>query len=124
VDIEDLRAHWQEMVEGSTVAQAYYVITENCTITDTKLADLWLNSDALHTQLIQSAVGKDMPLTDRYKAAVGVYSRIGVSVENTLWLIRCLVGEGLLDIDKSAFTDPIMPRLKSTSSLSRRIAPR
>jgi gluconate kinase len=53
------------MVEGSTVAQAYYVITQTGTITDTKLADLWLNSDALHTQLIQSAIGKGMSLTDR-----------------------------------------------------------
>jgi hypothetical protein len=80
------------MVEGSTVAQAYYVITQPGTITDTKLADLWLNSDALHTQLIQSAIGKGMSLTDRYKAAVGVYSCIGVCVENTLWLVRRLVG--------------------------------
>jgi hypothetical protein len=29
-------------------------------------------------------------------------------VEDTLWLISYLVGEGLLDIDKSAFTDPIL----------------
>jgi hypothetical protein len=79
------------MVEGSTVAQAYYVITQTGTITDTKLADLWLNSDALHTQLIQSAIGKGMCLLIG-KAAVGVYSCIGVCVENTLWLVRCLVG--------------------------------
>ena len=108
VDIDGLRAHWQERVEGSKVAQAYYVITENGTITDMKLADLWLNSDALHTQQIQSAIGKDMSLTERYKAAAGVYSRIGVCVEDSLWLISYLVGEGLLDIDKSAFTDPIL----------------
>lgn len=107
VDIDGLRARWQERVEGSNVAQAYYVMTENGTITDVKLADQWLNSDALHTQVIQSGVGKDMGLTERYKAAAGVYSRIGVCVEDTLWLISYLVGQGLLDIDKSAFTDPI-----------------
>jgi hypothetical protein len=107
VDIESLRAHWQEKVEGSTVAQAYYVMTGNGTITDVKLADMWLNSDALHTQLIQSAIGKDMSLTDRYKAAAGVYSRIGSCVNDTSWLISYLIGEGLLDIDTSAFTDPI-----------------
>ncbi|WP_156767944.1 hypothetical protein [Mycobacterium sp. E1386] len=107
VDIEGLRTYWRERVEGSTVAHAYYAMTENGTITDVKLADMWLNSDALHTQLIQSAIGKDMSLTERYKAAAGVYTRIGVCVEDTLWLISYLVGEGLLDIDKSVFNDAI-----------------
>jgi hypothetical protein len=46
-------------------------------LSDVQLADLWLNSDALHTRQIQSGVGKDMSLNERYKAAVGVYSRIG-----------------------------------------------
>lgn len=82
------------MVEGSMVAQACYVITQTGTITDKELADQWLNCDALHTQLIQSAIGKGMSLTDRYKAAVGVYSRIGVYVENPLWLVRCWSGAG------------------------------
>jgi hypothetical protein len=107
VDIEGLRDHWQQRVEGSAVAQAYYVMTENGTSTDAKLADLWLNSDALHTQQIQSAIGKDMSLTERYKAAAGVYSRIAVCVDDTLWLISYLVREGLLDIDESAFTEPL-----------------
>jgi hypothetical protein len=92
VDIDGFRAHSQERVEGSKAAQAYYVITENGTITDMKLADLWLNSDALHTQQIQSAIGKDMSLTERYKAAAGVYSRIGVCVEDSL--VDVLLGRG------------------------------
>jgi hypothetical protein len=108
VDIDSLRDHWRERVEGSTVAQAYYVMTENGVITDVKLADLWLNSDALHTQLIESAIGKDMSLNERYKAAAGVYSRISRCVDDTLWLITYLVREGLLDIDESAFTDPVL----------------
>ncbi len=108
VDIEGLRDYWRERVEGSTVAHAYYVMTENGTITDVKLADLWLNSDALHTQLIDSAIGKDMSLNERYKAAAGVYSRISRCVDETLWLIKYLVRAGLLDIDESAFTDPVL----------------
>jgi hypothetical protein len=84
------------------------VITESGTITDVKLADLWLNSDALHTQLIQSAIGKDMSLTERYRAAAGFYTRIGGCVNDTMWLISYLVPEGLLDIDESAFTDPVL----------------
>ena len=73
VDIEGLRDHWRKGVEGSTVAQAYYVMTQNGIITDVKLADLWLNSDALHPQLIESAIGKDMSLNERYKANLTRY---------------------------------------------------
>lgn len=108
VDINGLRDHWRERVEGSRVAQAYYVMTESGTITDVKLAELWLNSDALHTQLIESAIGKDMSLTQRYRAAAGFYTRIGMCVNDTMWLISYLVREGLLDIDESAFTDPVL----------------
>lgn len=108
IDIQGLRARWRERVEGSTVAQAYYVMTENGTITDMKLADQWLNADALHAQLINSVIGKDLGLTERYRAAVGVYTRIGECVDDTLWVIGYLATEGLLDIDQSAFTDPVL----------------
>ena len=70
VDIEGLRKYWMEVVEGSKVAQAYYVMTESGQLTDVQLADLWLNSDALHTQPIHSDVGKDLSLNERYRAAV------------------------------------------------------
>ena len=80
VDIDDLRKHWSNVVDGSQMAQAYYVVTEKGKLTDVQLADLWLNSDALHTQLIQSAVGKDLSLNQRYQAAAGVYARIGACV--------------------------------------------
>lgn len=107
VDIQSLHDYWMEVVEGSTVAQAYYVLTENGTITDFKVAELWLNSDALHTQPIQSAIGKDMGLNQRYKAAAGVYSRIGACMQYTYMVINYLVSEGLLGLDKSVFTEPI-----------------
>lgn len=108
VAIDDLRKHWSNVVDGSQMAQAYYVVTEKGKLTDVQLADLWLNSDALHTQLIQSAVGKDLSLNQRYQAAAGVYARIGACVNNTYYLINHLVKEGLLELDPSVFTVPVI----------------
>jgi hypothetical protein len=107
VDIEDLRNHWKNVVEGSQVAQTFYVVTEKGKSTDMQLANLWLNSDALHTQIIQSEVGKSLSLNQRYQAAAGVYARIGACVNNTLYLINHLVNEGLLELDPSVFTAPV-----------------
>ena len=108
VDIESLRGYWSEAVEGSKVAQAYYVMTESGQLTDVELANLWLNSDALHTQPIHSDVGKDLSLNERYQAAAGVYSRIGACMDYTFYLIAYLHGEGLIDLDASAFTEPVL----------------
>ena len=108
VDIEDLRTHWSKVVEGSQIAQAFYVVTEKGKLTDMQLANLWLNSDALHTQIIQSEVGKSLSLNQRYQAAAGVYARIGACANNTLYLINHLVKEGLLELDPSVFTAPVI----------------
>lgn len=107
VDIEGLCAHWSNVVEGSQVAQAYYVVTDKGKLTDMQLANLWLNSDALHTQIIQSEVGNSLSLNQRYQAAAGVYARIGACANNTLYLISHLVNEGLLELDPSVFTAPV-----------------
>jgi hypothetical protein len=97
------------VVEGSQVAaQAYYVMTESGKLSDVQLADLWLNSDSLHTQPIKSGVGNDLDITERYHAAAGVYARIGACVQYTYFWIDYLVGLGLLDLDKSAFTDQVV----------------
>jgi hypothetical protein len=74
VDIEDLRNHWKKVVEGSQVAQAYYLVTEKGKLTDMQLANLWMYSDALHTQIIQSEVGSSLTLNQRYQATAGVYA--------------------------------------------------
>ena len=108
VDIQGLRDYWLEVVEGSKVAQAYYVMTESGQLSDVQLAELWLNSDALHTQPIQSAVGKDISLNERYRAAAGVYSRIGACMDYTFYLIVYLHGEGLIELDPSAFTEAVL----------------
>ena len=80
IDVDDLRNHWSTVAEGKKMAQAFYVMTEKGQLSDVELADLWLNSDALHTQLIQSPVGKELSLDQRYRAASRVYSRIGACV--------------------------------------------
>jgi hypothetical protein len=108
VDIDGLREHWKRVVEGSNVAQAYLVMTEKGQLTDAQLADLWLNSDALHTQPITSDIGKDLSLNQRYQAAVGVFARIGAVANHTLFLITHLHREGLLELDASAFTAPVL----------------
>ncbi|MDP7725207.1 hypothetical protein [Mycobacterium sp. TY814] len=109
VDMQTLRAYWTEVVEGTKVAaQAYYVMTDNGQLSDVQVADLWLNSDALHTQPIQSAIGKDMSLNERYKAAVGIYSRIGACLQYTYSFIVYLVRAGLLELDKSVFDQQVV----------------
>ncbi|MBU8820110.1 hypothetical protein KL864_29950 [Mycolicibacterium goodii] len=108
VDIDTLRGYWCEVTQGAKVAQAYYVMTESGQMTDVQLADLWLNSDALHTQPIHSAVGNELSLDSRYQAAAGVYARIGACVDYTFYLICSLHGEGLLELDASAFTEPVL----------------
>ncbi|MBN3512294.1 hypothetical protein JYB55_26050 [Mycolicibacterium septicum] len=108
VDMESLREHWKRVVEGANVAQAYSVMTEKGQLTDAQLADLWLNSDALHTQPITSAIGKDLSLNERYRAAVGVFARIGAVANHTYFLITHLYWEGLLELDPSAFTIPVL----------------
>jgi hypothetical protein len=83
-------------------------MTGSGTLSDVQLADLWLNSDSLHTQPIKSGVGTDLDITERYHAAAGVYARIGACVQYTYFWIDYLVGLGLLDLDKSAFTDQVV----------------
>lgn len=109
VDMQTLRDYWSDVVEGSQVAaQAYYVMTDSGQLSDVQLADLWLNSDALHTRPIQSAIGKDMSLNERYKAAAGVYSRIGACLQYTYAFIDYLVSAGFLELDRSAFTQQVV----------------
>ncbi len=107
MDFESLRAYWKEVTEGKKVAQAYYVMTESGQLTDVELADQWLNSDALHTQLIHSATGQQLGLDERYRAAAGVFARIGACVDYTLFLISYLQGAGLIQLDYAVFTEPV-----------------
>jgi hypothetical protein len=108
VDIQSLGDYWIKMVEGSGTAQAYYVMTESGHVTDFKLANEWLNSDALHTQLFSTAVGEAMGLNERYYAAACVFSRIGMCMEYTLCFIAYLRHAGLLQLDEWAFNEPVL----------------
>lgn len=49
-----------------------------------------------------------MSLNERYKAAVGVYSRIGACLQYTYAFIDHLVIEGLLELDRSTFTRQVV----------------
>src|SRR5271165_1600706 len=108
IDLEGLRAAYDDATQGKNTAQAYSVITENGQLTDLQLADLWMYSDALHAQVITSAVGKDLGLDERYQAAAGVYARLGAAVNATYNMIAHLVREGLLDLDKAVFTERML----------------
>ncbi|GAB5000761.1 hypothetical protein MAHJHV64_10860 [Mycobacterium avium subsp. hominissuis] len=108
VDIQSLREEWKKVVEGTGAAQAYYVMTDSGHVTDFKLANEWLNSDALHTQVAQTAVARELGLNERYYAAACVFSRLGYWVEYTLSFIAYLHGAGLVELDASAFTEPVV----------------
>ncbi len=82
------------------LVRVYYVMTDSGQLTDMELADLWLNADALHAQVIDSAVGNELGFDERFRAAAGVYSRLGGAVvSSTLALITHLVREGVLELD-------------------------
>jgi hypothetical protein len=108
IDVDSLRAQWAGATQGRRKAQAYYVMAENGQLTDFQLAELWLNSDALHTHIIQSAVGKDLSLNERYRAAAEVYSRIGVCVNTAYFVVHHLYHENLIDLDEAVFTEPVI----------------
>ena len=108
VDLDDLRAEWTRATTGRRAAQAYYMLTENGQLTDFQLAELWLNSDALHTQIIKSAAGKETTLNTRYHAAAQVYSRTAACADYTLFLIWGLAELGLLELDDELFTVPVL----------------
>lgn len=109
LDIEDLRAVFADITKGKKV-QAYFVMTESGQLTDMELADLWLNTDALHAKPINSTVGNELGLDERFRAAAGVYARLGAAVSNLYALIKHLAEEGVLDIADSAFTEPVLAR--------------
>jgi hypothetical protein len=107
IDLEGLRAAFTGVTQGRQTAQAYLVITESGTLTDLQLAEIWLYSDALHAQVIKSAVGSDLGLDERYLAAAGVYARLGAAVNATYNVLGYLVREGHIDLNKEAFTEPV-----------------
>jgi hypothetical protein len=107
IDLEGLRAAFTGVTQGRQTAQAYSVITESGTLTDLQLAEIWLYSDALHAQVIKSAVGNDLGLDERYQAAAGVYARLGAAVNATYNVLRYLVREGHFSLNKEAFTEPV-----------------
>jgi hypothetical protein len=110
MDFDSLRAYWREVTQGKKVAQAYYVMTESGQLTDVELADQWLNCDALHTQLIHSETGQQLGLDERYRAAAGVFARIGACVDYMLYLISYLQGAGMIQIDYAVFTEPVIAK--------------
>lgn len=107
VDIEGLRDVFAGITRGKNTAQAYYVLTENGQMTDLQLAESWLNSDALHAQAIKSPVGSDLGLDERFRAAAGVYARLGAAVNAAYVVISYLYSEGALDLSPAVFTDRV-----------------
>jgi hypothetical protein len=99
-----LRSFWDKVITGTTVAQAFYMVTANATMSDFKLAERWLYTDLLHAQPADG----DFTLNQRYQAAAGVYARLGACVNNTLNLIGTLAEQGLISIDPEVFTEPVL----------------
>jgi hypothetical protein len=107
IDVGQLRESWAGVTQGKKTAQAYYVMTQSGQLTDKQLAEDWLNSDALHAQAINSAVGNDLDLEERYQAAAGVYARLGAAVNSTYLVVKHLVDDGLLNLSEDVFTKAV-----------------
>ena len=108
IDVDHLREAWVGVTQGKKTAQAYFVMTDKGQTTDLQLADDWLYSHALHARVVDSAVGKDLGLDERYRAAAGIYARLGAAVNGTYNVIAFLVRTGLLELDESVFTERVV----------------
>lgn len=100
--IENWRKMWEEVATRDDSAQAYFVATDQGVASDQDLMYAWYYGDVVHAD-DKEAAAKGLGVEDRYKAAVGIVSRIVECADLTLYLLRSLVDEGVLALDPELF---------------------
>ncbi len=110
-----LREEWTSATERSSRPRAYwsgYVVAgedgdeeEARQFSDVELAYAWLYEDAAHGD--QASTGY-FDITERYRAAVGVFSHIAVVAIETLHYINGLVELGVIGLPPGTFTDRVV----------------
>jgi hypothetical protein len=114
-DLAVLRVLWESTALGSQV-QAYLVMAakpdgseSTGPVPDTVMADGWLYADLVHASPHgQKAKALSFSLTERYSAAVGVFSRLAMLTVITLRLIERARDTGVLSVDQQSWDDEVV----------------
>lgn len=112
----DLREEWTEATDRTSRTRAFwssYVAGENGEggkgrFTDIDLAYAWLYQDVAHGDEVSTGY---FDVTERYRAAVGVFSHMAVVAIETLHYINALVELDEIALPVGTFSDPVAVRV-------------
>lgn len=100
--IEHWRQMWARVATRDESAQAYFIATDQGVASDQDLMYAWYYGDVVHAD-DKEAESKGLGIQERYRAAVGIVTRIVECTDLTLHLVRSLVDEGVLALDPELF---------------------
>lgn len=100
--IEHWRKMWDAVATRDASAQAYFILTDQGLASDQDLMYAWYYGDVVHADN-KEAESKGLGVQERYKAAVGIVTRIVECTDLTLHLVRSLVDDGVLPLDPELF---------------------
>ncbi|MDG4666349.1 hypothetical protein [Mycobacterium sp. 236(2023)] len=112
----DIREEWTEATDRTSHTRAFwssYVAGEDGEagrgrFTDVDLAYAWLYQDVAHGDEVSTGY---FDVTERYRAAVGVFSHIAVVAIETLHYINALVELDEIALPVGTFSDPVAVRV-------------
>jgi hypothetical protein len=111
---QQLREAWLEATERGTPQEHAYRLGyqvgadgggEQGHFTDIEVAYAWLYQDVAHGDAVSTGY---FDITERYKAAVGVFSHMAVVALDTLHYLNDLVRLGLLELPVGTFSDRVV----------------
>lgn len=111
---EQLRVAWRKATERNTPQERAYRLGyqvgddgegEQGHFTDIDVAYAWLYQDVAHGDAVSTGY---FGVTERYRAAVGVFSHMAVVAIGTLHYINDLVALGVLELPVGTFSDPVV----------------
>jgi hypothetical protein len=114
--LDQLRREWVAADLQGTTTQAYaiqstYLDGTNATapVSDTQMAAAWLYADLVHADATgPKAEALAFPLTQRYAAAVRLFSHLAILTVSTLRLVESLRDAGVLTVDAAAWEDEVV----------------
>ena len=111
---EQLRQAWAKATERNTSHERAYRLGyqvgddgegEQSHFTDIGVAYAWLYQDVAHGDAVSTGY---FDVTERYKAAVGVFSHMALVAIGTLHYLNDLVALGVLSLPVGTFSDPVV----------------
>ena len=110
---DDLRAEWTRATDRARPGRAFFTGYqvgdepggETQHLTDVELAYAWLYQDVAHGDEVSTGF---FDVTERYKAAVGVFAHMAVVTIETLEYINQLTELAVINLPVGTFTDPVV----------------